>query len=129
MTTAPKTGDVNDFFSRFRRKLCLTHGYDENLNYIGGARSELEATGTKAFLEPRDSLTYAIEDSRTLDEPKSLVNCLTNCKRAIDAQIDRMIHRLGFLPLARKQRWPIPRKLSFISDSGSLAPKDSQKPE
>src|SRR5215471_187742 len=103
MTTVPKTGDVNEFFATFRRKLCLIHGYDESLNYIGGARSEPEATGTKAFLEPRDFLAYAIEDSRTLEEPKSLVNCLTNCKRAIDAQIDRMIHRLGFFPLARKQ--------------------------
>jgi hypothetical protein len=38
-------------------------------------------------------------------------------------QVDRLIRSLGFLPLAKKQRWNIPRKLDFISQSGVVAPR------
>jgi hypothetical protein len=38
-----------------------------------------------------------------------------------------LIGRLGFLPIARKQRWNIPKKLDFISQSGLLAPRILRK--
>jgi len=113
----------NEIIAEFKREMRGIYGYDENLKYVGTARPSPSAAEGKAFLEPRDFLNFALEDSLTLDKERSRVNCLGNCKRAIDAQIDRLIGRLGFLPLARKQRCNIPTKLDFISQSGLLAPR------
>lgn len=112
----------DEVIAEFKREMCAIYGYDENLRFTGPANSP-RATKRKAFLDPRDFLKFAMEDSLAPDRERSRVNCLSNCKRAIDAQIDRLIRRLGFLPLARKQRWNIPKKLDFISQSGLLAPR------
>ncbi|MFD1415688.1 hypothetical protein [Oceanobacillus jeddahense] len=45
-------------------------------------------------ISPEDFLNYAIDDLKTQDV-KGRVNCLTNCKRAIDSQIDWLISYLG----------------------------------
>jgi hypothetical protein len=113
----------DDVIKRFRLEVCSFLGYDENLIYVGKGKALSAPTENKAFLEPRDFLNFAVEDSLTLDKERSRVNCLGNSKRAIDAQIDRLIQHLGFLPLARKQRWNIPKKLEFIAGSGVLAPR------
>lgn len=117
------TMEKGDIIGEFKRELLGCYGYDENLRPRGTLKASPSAKENKAFLEPRDFLNFALEDSLTLDQERSRVNCLTNCKRAIDAQIDRLIGRLGFLSLARKQQWRIPKKLDFISQSGLLAPR------
>lgn len=108
----------------FKRGMCSFFGYDQNLHYIraGIARPPV-APGPKASLGPRDFLNFAVEDSVALEEERHRVNCLGNSKRAIDSQIDRLVRRLGFLPLARKERWNIPKKIEFISESGLVAPR------
>lgn len=113
----------DEVIKRFRLELCGFLGYDEHLISVGKSKALSAPTENKACLEPRDFLNFAVEDSLTLDNERSRVNCLGNSKRAIDAQIDRLIQHLGFLPLARKQRWNIPRKLEFIAGSGVLAPR------
>jgi hypothetical protein len=115
--------DENETLAKFKRNLCSLYGYDESLKFVGKPKSDPSATENKAFLDPNDFLAFAVEDSRALQEARSLISCLGNCKRAIDSQVDRLIRRLGFLPLARKQQWPVPKKLEFISQSGILAPK------
>jgi hypothetical protein len=117
------TMDEHPTIINFRRKLCSVYGYDENLKYLGRHKATRVQEGPKAFLEPRDFLQFAIDEAKTLEQEKSRTNCLSNCKRAIDAQIDRLIRKLGYSPLARRQRWNIPTKLDFISDSGIVAPK------
>jgi hypothetical protein len=113
----------NEIAAEFRRKLCDIYGYDENLKFVGTKKSPPLATETKAYLQPRDFLNFAIEDSVALEKERNRINCLGNCKRAIDSQIDRLIRSLGFYPLAKKQRWNIPRKLEFISQSGVVTPR------
>ncbi|MFL2095300.1 hypothetical protein [Marinilactibacillus psychrotolerans] len=49
----------------------------------------------KFQVSPENFLKYAIDDLRTQDV-KGRINCLTNCKRAIDCQIDWIISYLGF---------------------------------
>lgn len=117
-----KSQNELDLITEFRCYLCRFHGYDENLKYVGEAKPG-SPTDSKAFLVPRDFLNFAIEDSRTLEDERNRVNCLTNCKRAIDAQVERLIGSLGFFPLAKKQGWNIPKKLDFISNSGVVAPR------
>jgi hypothetical protein len=112
-----------EIVAEFRRQLCHLYGYDENLKFVGTARSDTRATESRAFLEPRDFLNFAVEDSSELEKERNRINCLSNCKRAIDSQVDRLIHSLGLLPLANKERWSIPKKLDFISGSGVVAPR------
>jgi len=115
--------DKIDVVAEFKRNLSGFYGYDEKLKYVGNKKSAAQPTENKAFLEPRDFLNFAVEDSAGLDKEKNLVNCLGNCKRAIDAQVDRLIGRLGFFPLAKKQGWNIPKKLDFVFESGLVAPR------
>ena len=115
--------DVKDLIANFRRTLCGLYGYNENLKYVGPASPSSMPSAGKAFLAPRDFLGFAIHESATLVQERSRVNCLSNCKRAIDAQVESLIARLGFLPLAKKQRWDIPKKILFISSSGVVAPR------
>lgn len=112
-----------DVAREFKRKLARFYGYDESFHFV--RRNVLEgcATGLKVSLLPRDFLNYAIEDSTSLENEKNRVNCLSNSKRATDSQIDRLVWALGFLPLARKQRWNVPKKIGFINDMGLVAPR------
>lgn len=113
----------NEFVANFKRKLSSFYGYDQTLRFVRDVESSPSATGLKASLEPRDFLDFAVEDSVALVKDRNRVNCLSNCKRAIDAQVDRLVQRLGFFPLARKERWNIPKKLEFISSIGVVAPR------
>jgi hypothetical protein len=114
---------TNETAAEFKRKLCSFYGYDQALRFVRAAKSPPSATGLKASLGPRDFLDFAIADSVTLNEERNRVNCLGNSKRAIDSQVDRLVHKLGFFPLARRERWDIPRKLKFISQSGVVTPR------
>ncbi len=113
----------NEIAAEFKRKLSSFYGYDQSLHFVRAINSPPVATGLKASLEPRDFLDFAIEDSAALEKERNRVNCLGNSKRAIDSQVDRLVQRLGFFPLARKERWNIPRKLKFISQVGVVAPR------
>jgi hypothetical protein len=115
--------DKKEVVAEFRRKLCSVYGYDENLKFVATRPSFPPATESKARLEPRDFLTFAMEDAVALAQERNRINCLGNCKRAIDSQVDHLMKSLGFFPLARKQRWNIPAKIEFISRSGLVAPR------
>lgn len=117
----------DEVIGMFREELCAFLGYDKNLIYVDKGEAVCAPTENKAFLEPRDFLNFAVEDSLTLGKERSRVNCLGNSKRAIDAQIDRLIQHLGFLPLARRQRWNIPKRLEFVAGSGVLTPRILRK--
>lgn len=101
------------------------YGYDDSLRFVGSQKPRTRRG--KAFLQPRDFLNFAIQDSDSLNLERNRVNCLGNSKRAIDAQVDRLVGQLGFLPLARKQRWSIPKKLDFVVRSGIVAPRILRK--
>lgn len=115
--------EKKEHVAEFKRKLAAFYGYDEQFRYVRDAKSRTRVTGIKGVLEPRDFLDFAFRDSTELEDERNRVNCLGNAKRAIDCQVNRLIQRLGFLPLARKQDWNIPRKLEFITDVGIVAPR------
>jgi hypothetical protein len=118
--------DTKDAVAEFRRTLCGFYGYDENLKYVG-SKSAAGPKSDKAFLAPLDFLDFAVRDSATLEDERNRVNCLGNCKRAIDAEVESLIRRLGFLPHAKKKAWNIPKKIEFISGSGVVAPRILRK--
>lgn len=55
----------------FKRALSEFYGYDENLKFVGSPSSLPLATDGKAFLEPRDFLNFAVEDSAALEKRKT----------------------------------------------------------
>jgi hypothetical protein len=117
----------DEIVARFRLEMCTFFGFDVDLKPVRPAKTQPVATKKRAHLGPRDFLAFAIEDSVRLDDKRHLINCLGNCKRAIDSQTDRLIRSLGFLPLSRKERWSIPKKFSFVSETGVVAPRILQK--
>lgn len=64
-------------------------------NFIVMVDAQSSSDYIKFEVSPEDLLKYAVDDLRTQDG-KGRVNCLTNCKRAIDCQIDWIISYLGF---------------------------------
>lgn len=115
--------DKDNIVAEFKRELCRFFGYDQDLKFTGTGASAPQAKQVKASLEPRDFLNFAVEDSTGLENERNRINCLGNCKRAIDSQVDCLIRRLGFLPLSRREHWNIPRKIKFISASGIVVPR------
>jgi hypothetical protein len=111
---------AEEAIEKLKTGILHVFGYDAEGNYIG---SRNEAPPESKTLRPRDFLEFAIRDLESDSDVRGLVNCLTNCKRAIDAQVEQLIRRLGFAPAARRERWNIPRKLQFIEESGILAPR------
>jgi hypothetical protein len=119
-----RTNEENqEYVAAFKRKLASFYGYDEQFHFVRNTKSEPRAAGIQEALEPRDFLNFAVDDSVALGDQRNRVNCLGNSKRAIDCQVDRLIQRLGYLPLARKDRWDIPTKLKFIERVGVVAPR------
>lgn len=114
--------DKRETLAEVRRRLCEMHGYDQNMKYLG-RRMPSPTTRLQGPLRPRDFLDFALQDSLSPGEERNRCNCLGNCKRAIDCQIDHLIDRLGFLPLARKDKWKMPQKIEFISQMGVVAPR------
>jgi len=109
--------------AEFRRKLCEFYGYDEELKFIRTAKRRALVKDDKARLEPRDFVNFAVEDSTALDKSGNRVNCLSNCMRGIDSQVDQLIKQLGYSSLARKERWDIPTKFGFIGQAGIVTPR------
>ena len=57
----------------------------------------------------------------------SLVNALSNAKRALDCRIDSLLISLGIYEKAKKDRWGVPRKLEEIQKYGIIAPRVLKK--
>lgn len=113
----------SEIVAAFKRKLLSHYGYDESLKYVGPLRHRPFMAQNQVLLKPRDFFDFALRDSLEMDALRNRIACLSNCGRAIDCQVDCLINRLGFLSLARKERWIIPRKFDFISQLGILVPK------
>ncbi len=112
-----------EIVNEFKQKLCYLYGYDKHLKYTGRPPESQVYSNIKESLGPRDFLEFAMEDSNTIEQNRSRVNCLSNCKRAIDSQINILVRRLGYLPLAKQKKWNIPKKIDFITDVGIIAPR------
>ena len=110
-----------DLILELKIKLFHLYGYDINLKKIKDTDENAKPT-SKSFLSPRDFLKYALEDFNQLEE-RGLINSLANCKRAIDAQLDYLIMRIGFLKICKKENWNFSKKLKFIEDAGIIIPR------
>lgn len=69
-------------------------------------------------IHPREFLEYAEMELDDLKTNKSVVNCVSNLKRAIDCQIDIFLFSLNILQIYKKRKLGIDRKLGFIEKCG-----------
>lgn len=75
---------------------------------------------------PIDFLTYAEADISTKDKG-SLVNALSNTKRALDCQIEIIICEHGLQKKLKKERWNFPKKIKFLREKRIVAPRVLEK--
>lgn len=78
-------------------------------------------------LTPRDYLEFAERDLENTDSTHSLVNAVSNLKRAIDCQLDFFLFVFNLDNLYRNKRLGVDRKLGFLSKSGIFSSKSMEK--
>lgn len=77
-------------------------------------------------LTSEDFMAFAKEDLTNTDV-RSLVNALSNIKRAIDCRIFALLYYFGVYATAKKEKWNFPKCADFLSQIGVLAPNILKK--
>jgi len=113
---------MEDVTNKFQKDLRHLFGFDEAGKFIGssGGRPSSEPS---PGVSPNDFLEFAIRDLDSGKETYHYVNCLSNCKRAIDSQVEVLIKKIGYKKVATQERWNIPKKLEFIGEFGIITPR------
>ena len=77
-------------------------------------------------LRPEDFMAFAKEDLEENTE-RSMVNALSNIKRAIDCRILSLLYFFGVYNKAKRENWNFPKNTDFLSRIGVLAPNILKK--
>jgi hypothetical protein len=77
-------------------------------------------------LHSEDFMDFAKEDLGKTSL-RSLVNAISNIKRAIDCRIFTLLYFFGIFNKAKKENWNFPKSADFISQTGVLAPNILKK--
>lgn len=73
-------------------------------------------------LRPSDFLKFA-ENDLDVNLKHSVINALSNTKRALECQCDLLLLVFGFSNQPRKKKWNFPTKLDLILELGVVAPR------
>lgn len=76
---------------------------------------------------PEDFLKFAETALSQQNQAGSLVNALSNIKRAIDCQIELIISDHGLAKKAKKENWNFPKKIDFLKNKNVIAPRVLEK--
>ncbi len=76
-------------------------------------------------IKSHDFLSYAQSDLELTDE-QNLINCLSNCKRAIECQVDALLFSLGMYEKSKKG-WNFHKKIEFLNQFGIISPRILKK--
>lgn len=75
-------------------------------------------------LTGEDFLDFAVRDLDTSeDDPRNVVNALSNAKRALHCQVDSVLYALGFHACPSKVPRNFPGKLELIRELGVVTPR------
>ena len=77
-------------------------------------------------LKPEDFIAFAKEDLKENTE-RSMVNALSNIKRAMDCRVLSLLYFLGIYGKAKKENWNFPKSADFLLRVGVLAPNILKK--
>jgi len=75
---------------------------------------------------PKDFLAFAKCDL-SCEYSHSLINALSNIKRAIDCQLDSLLYGFGLLQISRAKRWDFPYKSKVLTKIGVISPRILRK--
>jgi hypothetical protein len=78
-------------------------------------------------ISPQELLKFGEEDLTSGKEKKNLVNALSNVKRAIDCQLDILLHDYGYYIKSKKEKWNFPDKINFLKNKKIIAPRILEK--
>jgi hypothetical protein len=68
-------------------------------------------------IRPREFFKYAEYDLKIKEKQngrRSLINSLTNSKRAIDSQLDLLLYCYGLYRLSNRKEWKVPQKIKIL---------------
>ena len=105
----------------------------EILEYLQGARADISVISSgEPFsipfeLKPEDFMRFAIRDMKDTTEERSLVNALSNIKRAIDCRTASLLCFFGVYDKSKKEDWNFPQSTDFLLKVGVLAPNILRK--
>lgn len=89
-----------------------------NLKYLNEEGFVGESISLPHFkLYPRDYIGFAELEMQTQDN-RSLINCISHLKRAVDCQLDSFFYVLGLARLFAKRNLKFDKKLEFLEASG-----------
>ena len=77
-------------------------------------------------LKPTDFMEFAKRDFNENTE-KSLVNALSNVKRAIDCRISSLLWLFGYYETSKDKHWSFPQSADFLLRIGIIAPNILKK--
>lgn len=99
------------------KKFLKDHVYNLAVSSSGGG-----IVGLPDYeIHPREFLEYAEAELSDLQSNRSVINCISNLKRAIDCQIDIFLYSLNLFNYYKKKRLGIDRKLGFIEKCGMFS--------
>lgn len=78
-------------------------------------------------LKSEDFMRFAIRDLKDTTEERSLVNALSNIKRAIDCRTASLLCFFGVYDKSKKEDWNFPQSTDFLVKVGVLAPNILRK--
>ena len=82
----------------------------------------LERVDTKFDTMPSEFIGFAEADLQT-DLEHRFINSLSNAKRALDCQADRLLKMLGFYGESKDKFWGFPKKILLLQKLDILAPR------
>ena len=82
----------------------------------------MELLDTSFETMPSEFITFAENDLQSNFDHK-YINALSNAKRALDCQADRLLKLVGFYKEAQDKFWGFPKKLELIQKFEIIAPR------
>jgi hypothetical protein len=82
----------------------------------------VERIDTKFDTLPSEFISFAEIDLES-SFPHKFINALSNAKRALDCQADRLLKLTGFYQDSQKKFWGLPKKLELIQEFEIIAPR------
>lgn len=73
-------------------------------------------------ITPHEYLEFMEEDLKK-DDKRSIINALSNGKRALDCQIEMLLYAFCLQRYAEKSRLNIPGKIMLLNSAGIIAPR------
>lgn len=99
---------------------------EEILRFLEKERVMIESSSVSKSENPfelsaEDFIKFSEDGIRKKDKG-SLINALSNIKRAIDCRIETIFYFFGIYNKVKKERWNFPKKIKILKEIGVVAP-------